>query len=520
MSTARILRITFTITLLFLQPGMAGAEDQRLGNLSFPNSGASEAQSAFLRGVGSLHSFEFDQARIAFEEAQEIDPGFALAYWGQAMSDNHPLWYQQDMEAATAALNRLAPDPQGRLSKAPTEKEKAWLTGVETLYFSSDDKLRRDLAYSEHMQRMHERWPDDHDISIFYALSVLGTVRRGDQGFRRQALAASISQQVYAENEKHPGAAHFIIHSFDDPDHAILALPAAKVYAGIAPAAAHALHMPSHIFLQLGMWQDVVNSNIVSYAAAVATNDKHGLPEGRADFHSLSWLAYANLMLGQFDRAEEDLARALAAVERNPDSKEVLGGYLLMRGRHMIETGDWEEVALEAADSVAGSNAHWVSVVGMSAANRGDMDTATAAIERLESLQAKAASDNKTYDARMIAILGKEVMAVTSFHKGDTEGAIALAEEGAAMEMRDMNAPSGPPLPMKPAVELYGDILLAAQRPVEARVAYERSMAWIPQRTPSLLGLSNAANAAGDEEVADEVLSRVRAMPGASPAIK
>jgi hypothetical protein len=186
----------------------------------------------------------------------------------------------------------------------------------------------------------------------------------------------------------------------------------------------------------------------------------------------------------------------------------------------MIETGVWEDVALEAADSVAGSNAHWVSVVGMSAANRGDMDTATAAIERLESLQAKAASDNKTYDARMIAILGKEVMAVTSFHKGDTEGAIALAEEGAAMEMRDMNAPSGPPLPMKPAVELYGDILLAAQRPVEARVAYERSMAWIPQRTPSLLGLSNAANAAGDEEVADEVLSRVRAMPGASPAIK
>ena len=111
-------------------------------------------------------------------------------------------------------------------------------------------------------------------------------------------------------------------------------------------------------------------------------------------------------------------------------------------------------------------------------------------------------------------------MAVTSFHKGDTAGAIVVAEEAAEMEMRDMNAPSGPPLPMKPAIELYGDILLAAQRPVEARVAYERAMAWIPQRTPSLLGLSNAANAAGDEAVADEVLTRVRAMPGASPAIK
>ena len=208
------------------------------------------------------------------------------------------------------------------------------------------------------------------------------------------------------------------------------------------------------------------------------------------------------------------------AAKRNPDSKEVIGGYLVMRGRHMIETGQWEEVALEAADSVAGSNPHWVSVVGMSAAHRGDMETAAAAIERLESLQANAASDGKSYDAKMIAILGKEVMAVTSFHKGDTEDAIAMAEEAAEMEMRDMNAPSGPPMPMKPAIELYGDILLAADRPVEARVAYERSMAWIPQRTPSLLGLSNAANAAGDKDGADKLLTRVRAMPGASPAIK
>ena len=518
MNAGRLLKVT--IALLLLHAGSVIADQQRLGNISFPNSGASEAQSAFLKGVGALHSFEFDAARIAFEEAQDIDPTFALAYWGQAMSDNHPLWYQQDMDAATAALNRLAADYQGRLDKAQTEKEKAFLTAVEMLYFSSDDKLQRDFAYAEHMARMHERWPDDHEISIFYALSVLGTVRRGDQGFRRQALAASICQDVYAENENHPGAAHFIIHSFDDPDHAILALPAAKVYAGIAPAAAHALHMPSHIFLQLGMWQEVVNSNIESYAAAVATNKKYGLPEGRADFHTLSWLAYANLMLGQYDRAEENLGRALAAVERNPESRQVLDGYLLMRGRHMIETGQWEDVALEATESVAGSNAHWVSVVGMSAAHRGDMETATAAIDRLDMLQNKAIADVKNYDAKQIAILGKEVVAVMSLRSGDTEHAIDVAREAAEAEMREMNAPSGPPLPMKPAVELYGDILLAADRPVEALAAYERSMQWLPQRTPSILGLAQAASAAGDTETADEMLTKVKEMPGASPAIR
>ncbi|MEM9208845.1 MAG: hypothetical protein AAGA61_06340, partial [Pseudomonadota bacterium] len=279
-----------------------GAAADELGSISFPNSGSAEAQEAFLTGVKALHSFQFDEARFAFEDAQEIDPDFALAYWGQAMSDNHPLWAQQDEPAATAALERLAPTFEGRLAKAPTEKEKAFLTAVEILYYSADDKLERDTNYSDYLADMHERWPDDDEVAIFYSLSQLGMVRRGDRGYRRQAKAASIALQVFERNPNHPGAAHFIIHAFDDPDHAILALPAAKVYAGIAPASAHALHMPSHIFLQLGMWEGVVDSNIVAYEAAVKTNEKYGLPEGREDLHTLSWLAYGNLMLGHYDR--------------------------------------------------------------------------------------------------------------------------------------------------------------------------------------------------------------------------
>ena len=175
-----------------MQLNLAQADEPDLGSISFPNSGAAEAQPAFLSGVKALHSFQFDEARMAFEEAQKIDPSFALAYWGQAMSDNHPLWRQQDVEAATAALNRLAPTYEGRLGKAATEKERAFLEAVEILYYSAEDKLERDFAYSAYMADMHERWPDDHEVSVLYALSLLGTVRRGDQGYRRQAKAAAI----------------------------------------------------------------------------------------------------------------------------------------------------------------------------------------------------------------------------------------------------------------------------------------------------------------------------------------
>jgi tetratricopeptide (TPR) repeat protein len=509
------LRTNLVFSCLLLPFAVAQANETGLGSISFPNSGAAQAQTAFLTGVKALHSFQFDEARFAFEEAQRIDPSFALAYWGQAMSDNHPLWAQQDVDAASAALNRLAPTPDGRLAKAPTEKEKAFLTAVETLYYSPGDKLARDQAYSKHMGGMHERWPDDHEIAIFYSLSLLGTVRPGDRGFQRQAQSAAIAQDVFKENPGHPGAAHFIIHAFDDPDHAILALPAAKVYADIAPAAAHALHMPSHIFLQLGMWQDVVSSNIDAYAAAIAVNEKYGLAEGREDFHTLSWLAYANLMLGQFDAAHENLSRAAATLDRNPDNTRVHNGYLDMRGRHILETGQWEELSLAPIDSVEGSHANWVAVVGMSAAHRGDTEAALAAEERLRMLMQTAEAGGNLYGARENAILEQEVAAIRLLKDGDPDGAVATARKAADMEMQYMRMPSGPPKPMKPAGELYGSILLAVDRPGEAMEAFEAALQWIPLRTPSMRGLANAAENSGNNKIAQEMYTQLKNMPGA-----
>ncbi len=328
---------------------------QELGTITFPTSGDPAAQPKFVEGVKALHSFQFDEAAIAFREAQAIDADFALAYWGEAMSHNHPLWAQQDLEAARKLLEQLAPTPEARAAKASLATERAFLAAAELLFYGPDDKLARDKAYSAAMAGMYERWPDDHEVATFYALSLLGTVRAGDGGgFRRQALAASIAQRVFEDNPNHPGAAHFIIHSFDDPDHAPLGLPAARAYAGIAPAAAHALHMPSHIFVQLGMWDDVVRSNVDAYAAAAEINARLKLAEGREDFHTLSWLMYGNLMLGRYEDARANVALARAAAERNPENAGIRDGWLAMRGRYLFETAQWEEIALDGSAAHAG----------------------------------------------------------------------------------------------------------------------------------------------------------------------
>ena len=198
------------------------------------------------------------------------------------------------------------------------------------------------------MAAMFAQWPDDHEVAIFYALSLLGTVRPGDTGYRRQALAASIAQKVFTENPKHPGSAHFIIHAFDDPEHAPLALSAANAYAKIAPAAAHALHMPSHIYVQLGMWQQTAASNVDAYKAAVDLNTRMKLAEGREDFHTLSWLAYAQPDARTIRRsARRTSSSRKQAADRNASNRGIQNGYLGMRARYILETAQWEKIPLD-----------------------------------------------------------------------------------------------------------------------------------------------------------------------------
>ena len=522
----KIIQIPLLLIVFAFVGGCSQSENSNnivYGDISFDNTGSSEAQAAFLTGVKSLHNFQFEDARIAFEEAAEIDSKFAMAYWGQAMSNNYPLWARQNTANAKSALNTLSSSLEGRLNLANTEKEKAFINAVEKLFFSSDDKLERDISYSNAMANMHDKWPDDHEISIFYALSLLGTVRPGDDGFKRQALAASIAMSVLNENKTHPGAAHFTIHSLDDPEHAILALPAADVYADIAPSSAHALHMPSHIFLQLGMWERVVNSNIEAYASAVSHTKKlieSGATSlgastiGGEDFHTLSWLAYANLMLGHYDRAEENLGMALQTVTQNPESERAKNGYLNMLARHAIETADCSNIYLGDPGTREGKHTAFITAAGMCAAIDRDMVTASLASERLKDQEKKAEEAGKSYNALQIKILSKEVDALTRLADGDYNSAIRLAKEAADIELNNMSAPSGPPVPMKPASELYGEMLAAAGKYDEAIIAYKRSLDWVPNRTPSIVGLIAAASGNDDASLAEEMRAKIRSTPG------
>ncbi len=516
--------------LVLVMAQVSRPSSQEFGSITFPTSGAPAAQEAFLTGVKALHNFQFDEAAVAFQEAQKIDPSFVMAYWGEAMSHNHPLWAQQDVEAAKAILDRLDPTHEGRVAKAKFPKEKAFLVAMQELYFSPGDKLARDNAYSRAMERMYTQWPDDHEVAIFYALSLLGTVRPGDTGFRRQAIAASIAQSVFEANPRHPGAAHFIIHSFDDPDHAPLGLKAAKAYAQIAPSAAHALHMPSHIFVQLGMWQEAAASNVDAYKAAVDLNTRLKLAEGREDFHTLSWLAYANTMLGKTDEAAKNVELAKQAADRNPTNNGIRDGYLGMRARLISDTAKWEKLEMAPAASggehanmpgmpgMGGSSgsATWTYIVGVSAAKMGDLATAEAAEKQLKAITAGVKGGPTTYAAKPHLIREKQLGAILQWARGQKDQALQLAKEAADVE-KTLAPPSGPPEPIKPAFELYGEMLLEAGRAKEAAQAFEQSLLRTPRRTPSVLGLARAATAAGDTMTARQRYQEIVDMPGAAP---
>src|SRR5256885_194621 len=237
--------------LACLAAGPASAQAPRLGTIDFPTSGAPAARAPFIRGVLLLHSFEYGDAARAFREAQRLDSGFALAYWGEAMTYTHPVWNEQDGNAARAALQRLAATRDARRAKAPTRREQAYLDAVEILY-GDGSKAVRDTAYSLAMGRLVARFPADREAKVFYALSLLG-LNQGVRDVPSYLRAAAIVDTVFRENPNHPGAAHLLIHSYDDPIHAPLGLAPARAYSKIAPDAAHAQHMTTHIFLALGV---------------------------------------------------------------------------------------------------------------------------------------------------------------------------------------------------------------------------------------------------------------------------
>ncbi len=290
-----------------------------VGVVDFANSGAKAAQKDFQYGIAQLHNFQYDDAAEAFRRAQHADPGFALAYWGEAMTYNHPVWMQQDRERALAVLARLGPDRAARLARAGTERERAYLDAVEILY-GEGTKFERDRRYSAAMGRLHERWPDDIDGTAFYALSLLGTAHDG-RDLPAYMRSYALVKDLFPRHPRHPGVAHYLIHSVDDAAHAPLGLEAARAYGKIAPGSAHALHMTSHIFLALGMWDEVVAAN----EAAIRNARERAAPRGvRVPDcgHAPLWLNYGYLQQGRYTEARRLIASYLADVRERPVSSD------------------------------------------------------------------------------------------------------------------------------------------------------------------------------------------------------
>jgi tetratricopeptide (TPR) repeat protein len=278
--------------------GRAAAPPNRvLGEISFPTaSNSAEAQAAFIQGMLLLHLFEYPFAREQFQRAQQLDPDLAMAYWGEAMTHNHPIWDRQDLQAGRAALAKLGETPAQRLARTPVAREQGLLAAIELLY-GEGGKSQRDRAYMRAMERLASEFPRDHEVQLFYALSLFG-VQAGVRDTATYMLCTAIAQDVFSENPQHPGAAHYLIHGVDDPLHAVLGLRAARALGQMAPDAGHAQHMTSHIFIAVGMWDEVVSANESAVKVQNAMRAEHG-EAPRHWGHYNYWLLYGYLQQGR-----------------------------------------------------------------------------------------------------------------------------------------------------------------------------------------------------------------------------
>ena len=410
----------------------------QLGTIVFPNSGKPEAQDAFLRGVLLLHNFAYPQAKDAFVEAEKIDPKFALAYWGEAMTHNHPIWNQQDINKGRTVLDKVK-------NLHMTTRERAYIDALAVLY-GDGEKKQRDYAYEKAMQRLARANPNDLEAQVFWALSILGSREWHQLDERRSIAAAAILEPLFPTHADHSGILHYLIHAYDDPIHAPLGLRAARLYSKVASSAPHALHMPSHIFLQLGMWEDAAKSNEAAYSLSKQW--------GEPDLHSLSWLQYAYLQQHRY----EDARRLLDEV--STDNQHASGVRETMQVRYAVQTGDY--------------TFDFTSPVGkaLRAIAEKRFDDAQKSID-------ESAKNSDEPDA-------DELRALLASARGQMDVALHYAESAIKLE-ENLGVPSGPPN-FKPAHELYGELLLKAGRKKEAAEQFQMSLLRTPNRAASLAG--------------------------------
>jgi tetratricopeptide (TPR) repeat protein len=480
------------------------AQFQNVGSIDFPTSGSAEAQQRFLRGVATLHSFGWLQAIEQFHAAQEIDPDFAMAYWGESLAYNHPLNSQMNAEKPREALRHLGATEAERLAKAPTKREKGFLSAVEILW-GEGTIVERKLGYMEAMGKLHEEYPDDPEVSAFYSLSMLSAISStGDLSKRLNVKAGDIALRLFKDNPSHPGGVHYTIHAFDDPLLAPLALEAAHRFAEIAPAVSHAIHMPTHIFIQHGMWDYVSGNNQRAYDAALNLWNPNE-PMGDA-VHALDWGQYGDLQLGDYEKAKLWIKRIESMAEGkflegnvsdDGGQARVMGAVPLLKSRYIIETEEWA-VPTKVTSELSADE---LLAVALSAYRLGSESALEAASEALKEKWGGDTAPGTTRSPNRTGIIYLQASALLHTFQGRPQQAMAAMDDAIAT-VESLMPPRGAASPLKPVHELYGEILMDLKHPQESAEMFEASLLRMPNRPRSLLGLARSYVAMGKHQEA------------------
>ncbi len=471
---------------------------EQLGSIQWATSAMPAAHALFVRGVLYMHNFHYAQAADVFRQAQRRDPGDVMSFWGEAMSYTHPVWNEQDTSAARAVLRRLAPTRALRLAKARTPRERAWLDAAETLYDGSTPKARRDTLYAGAMERLHADQPNDPEAATFFALALLG-LNQGQRDTVTYARAYAIAESVFVAHPNHPGAAHYLSHAVDDPDHAQLGLRAAQSYSTIASSAGHALHMTSHIFMALGMWDDVVTAN----EKAQATLGDH------LSSHVVTWLGYGLIQQGRYQEAGRwiDSMYAQGKTDNKRVREDAMQATAELSANWNASTDRWSEhPALFRVDTTGTDVSTSAFAVGLGALGRGERalaDTMVTVIARermADSLRiAKmnpAQPGNITWHG-YIRIRDLTLRALILRADGRRDSALVLLRAAGDIE-QTLPVEFGPPMAFKPPHEAAGELLLEMGRFADAETEFKGALARTPRRTSSLLGLARAAKGQGN----------------------
>jgi tetratricopeptide (TPR) repeat protein len=499
---------TYISLLCFIMlPLLAFSQNLGLGKVDFPNSGKPEAQVAFSKGLLLLHSFEFEDAAEAFQEAQKIDPKFAMAYWGEAMTYNHPIWFEQEKDKGHGALKKLAPDAKTQLALAKTTKEKDWMSAIHVLY-GPLNKEENDKAYAEKLAIMYQKYPTDADVASFYALSLMATCHNG-RNMDVYKKAGEIVTKVYANNPEHPGALHYLIHAYDDPYNAEKALDAAINYSRIAAEAAHALHMPTHIFVAKGMWDQVVKNNIDSWNAAESRRIRKNLDFQARGYHAFHWMQYGLLQKGDF-KAAKTLLDSMARDTKALPSKRLRQHLAYLQSTYIIESEDWKSNALDiqvdytllsSVDKASNKFARAYASI-----KNGNLEQAKELYEQMvkeriddepivldKDMTVCHAVGGELYDqmeldSKVAAVIEAELKAMILFSENNKAEAFKVLKLATEAEMQ-LPLAYGPPDIVKPSHELFGELLLESGDAKKAKEMFEIALLRAPNRTLSKKGL-------------------------------